>query len=392
MSKNLFKTPWESDYLMSSNGMYCGFNMPKAKKGSDVNTLPEYAWRKAFLVDDYPACPSNWMRSEGRMASYFVGVQKDFGMWLDFNKNNKHKYDVAIVVSVQGVNPITGLPCSDPCLEQYIDTCPKCKEKFGANRYCAKCEVHWPKQNYICTTGQPNGTLWLDGFKAADGVVRQYLFSEETMKGVASNIIGKDRVYAIGLSFFLSKKQKPVQEVPQARGVSNYMINATLGSSSSSSSYSSSASFSKSAKRSKILAKPQFFSPVHTPINWDINNTSQNGGGTASSNYCAPAGAASAASAPDYFESKNDSEGTTQLDFLVASEVSVKQMEVGAGAKINQKIYDDPETLDYWREEPESIIVVNYGMEADIKKILDAGKANRKVKEEGFLQGIPVGN
>ena len=40
--------------------------------------------------------------------------------------------------------------------------------------------------------------------------------------------------------------------------------------------------------------------------------------------------------------------------------VEIKKLEVGAGAKINQSIHDDPEPLDFWREEPEAIICINY--------------------------------
>ena len=165
-----------------------------------------------YLVDKYPACPSDWMRSEGIIKSYFVPVVEGHGMWIDFNENDNNNHHVAIVISIQGINPITGLPCQDAQLEQYIEECPKHKIKFGPDRFCKKCDFKWPKQNYICTTGTPHGNFWLDGFKAANGIVRQYILTAEKMRGVASNIIGKDRVYAIGISFFLSKEKKtPLQ-------------------------------------------------------------------------------------------------------------------------------------------------------------------------------------
>src|SRR5207244_4154404 len=76
--------------------------------------------------------------------------------------------------------------------------------------YCEKCEHNWPPQNYMSTTGQPNGMLWLDGFLDSHGVTRQYIFTEEECRGVASQIIGNERVFAIGIAFFLSKQPKPV--------------------------------------------------------------------------------------------------------------------------------------------------------------------------------------
>ncbi len=127
-------TFFDGDYYMSSNGLYCGINAPPAKTSSSGRELPPYAKCQAFLADDYLRIPKNWMESSGRTASYFVGVPKNHGLWIDLNKNNQHTHEVAVVISIQGINPKTGLPFVDPQLEQYIDDFPKCKSKFKANR------------------------------------------------------------------------------------------------------------------------------------------------------------------------------------------------------------------------------------------------------------------
>ena len=117
-----FNTIWETDYWMHSNDMYCGFNMPpalisqKENKDEYSHQLPPYAKRKFYLSDEYPAVPKNWVPSTGRKTSYFVAVKENQGMWLDFNKNYEHKYDVAIAISIQGINPITGMPCTSAAL------------------------------------------------------------------------------------------------------------------------------------------------------------------------------------------------------------------------------------------------------------------------------------
>ena len=108
-------TVWDYEYWMKSNGMFVGLNTPDALKSEELDqSLPPYMRRAGRLVDKYPASPTKWMKSEGRVASYFVPVTEGSGMWLDFNKNAKHTHDVAIVISIQGVNPLTGLPCKDP--------------------------------------------------------------------------------------------------------------------------------------------------------------------------------------------------------------------------------------------------------------------------------------
>ena len=416
MRKNYkFNTPWESDYWMASNGFYCGFNMVEALKsekgeeGELMHGLPPYNWRKSFLVDEYPASPKDWMLSQGRMTSYFVPIQEGKGMWLDFNKNQDQKYHVAIVVSIQGINAITGLPCKDAQLEQYIEECPKHKKPFGPNRLCEECGFQWPKQNYICTTSTPLGRLWIDGFRAANGAVQQYILTEKTMRGVASNIIGSDRVYAIGVSFFLSKDPKPTpyrdwqnrvfdwfDETPPQGGwgvptgsaenplspITNICVcdNTYDSGGFSKSSCSSSISESNDEEFKNVVSSmvahhamdltrgggtqspiqyacdikgtygnPNFFSPVHTPMNWQ-------------------------APAKRY------------------TQVRTKNMEIGAGASIDQLVYDDTEPLDFWREKPEALLYINYCLEEEAVRIIQQGKVSKKGHPQGFLKDVPVGN
>ncbi len=372
------------DYLMRNGKFSCGFNMPTALEGEDTYSLPPYAKRMSFLVDKYPACPENWMRSEGILKSFFIPVEENKGMWLDFNGCVNLTHHVAIVISIQGINPITGLPCNDPQMEQYIDECPKHKIKFGADRYCKKCDFRWPKQNYICTTGTPEGYLWLDGFRAADGIVRQYILTAEKMRGVASNVIGKDRVYAIGLSFFLSKDKKP-EPITHEITIRDYSGGV-------------------------IYNQPQFFSPIHTPINWDYNwNTISDKCTTGTINYSSssiiPTVSSSGLEFKSIEESKNldwqfeKYENINSIEGVIANstlrsvkKVKIKNLEIGAGAKINQNVYDDPEKLDFWHNEPESIICINYCSENEARKIIEGGIINVEGSKEGFLRDTPVGN
>lgn len=368
-----FNTPWDSDYWMESNGFFCGFNMPDAlksqqeKDGEVMQDLPPYNWRKNYLVDEYPACPHDWMLSEGRLASYFVPIQNDKGMWLDFNKNQDNKYHVAIVVSIQGVNAITGLPCNDPQLEQYIDCCPKHKKPFGPNRLCEECGFKWPRQNYICTTSTPNGYLWLDGFRAANGAVQQYILTEQTMRGVASHIIGSKRVYAIGISYFLSKNPKPVQEKITEQILNN---------------------------------NHYYSSPCHTPIDWTtplikstgdpmfdysstcgINNSTWpiGGGETIGTSICSN----------NICRSQVKSEATVNGTY---ADIKTKGVEIAAGASIRQQVYDDMEPLDFWRDKPEALMCINYCLEDEAIKIIKQGKISKQGHPQGFLKEVPVGN
>jgi hypothetical protein len=421
MNKLQFSSIWESDHLMTSNGFSVGFNMPKAivskKSGEseDSNSLPPYARRKCFLVDDYLACPTDWMRSSGKLTSYFVAIKEDYGLWLDFNKNQNKKYHVAIVISIQGVNPITGMPCTDAYLEQYIDNCPKHNEKFGANRYCEKCGYNWPKQNYISTTGNNVDELWLDGFRTAEGIVRQYILTKEDTKsskrGVASNIIGDDKVYAIGLSFFISKEQ---------RRKSNIINNSDIV-------YKTSATYLDSTNAYDLMY-------IGTPPT--LNNVYDYS--TKSCQAPATPAAAAAAGMDDDFVTKSYtrsrclsldmkkgalnrcklekydgklSESKTEVssnfldiddeisfldnryrEITVENPIKVSKLEVSAGANIKQSVGDDPEPLDFWRKEPEAMITINYCSEEECGNIISLGRIKKTIHKDGFLKGIPVGN
>ena len=79
---------------MQLEGLSVILNMPKALEsrydanGREVEQgLPPYNPRAAFQVDDYPAAPKEWLRSEPGQLSFMVPVVEEYGMWLDFNHN-----------------------------------------------------------------------------------------------------------------------------------------------------------------------------------------------------------------------------------------------------------------------------------------------------------------
>lgn len=211
---------------LTVNGLHCQVNLPKARasrfdgSGQEIDQgLPEYARRKAFKVDDCEKAPGDWKRSDPALkaASYFTAVKPEHGLWLDFNQNNGHAYDVAAIVSIQGVNAVTGQQVKSLALEQYNEVCPVHGGRFAADRLCQACGYKWPAQNYLTTTGA-GYQFWLDGFRAKDGAVRQFVFTEDQSRGVAAAIIGAARSQAIGVAFYLSKAPKP-QPVYRSRSM-----------------------------------------------------------------------------------------------------------------------------------------------------------------------------
>ena len=374
-----------NDYYMTVNGLSVGLNMPSALisqgKGAQETThgLPPYRKRRAFLVDEYPACPEDWMRSTGRIKSYFVPIVEGAGLWLDFNRNSSHGNHTATVVSVQGVNAITGLPCKDAQLEQYRHQCPRHKKAFGPDRLCKECGFKWPKQSYIASTGTPEGMLWLDGFRAEDGVIRQYVFTAQVMRGVAKAIIGGDRVFALGISFFLSKEPRPKVVMENLRGMGLIGNSDDVGSKgiACASAPSSNAMCFTSCNNSGDSAL--YSANVVSHVEAEPDTALYEKHFTGHDKLMSRSVKSFAPSAPMSAVQRS-------------SQVRTKKLEVAAGAKIDQRIYDDPNGLDFWQAEPEGLVVINYCLEEDAKKIIEAGKIDLSGNKEGFLKDAVVGN
>lgn len=427
----------------------CGLHSPEKWQedyngydADDMSNLPNYAPVGVYTVDEYPACPDNWEHGSDIAGSYFASLAEDGALWLDFNGCFDHTHDVAVVLSVQGINPITGqtMVGDNPLrMEQYHKTCPIHGTEFKQDYLCEDCGFKWPGQNYLSTTGTPFGMLWLDGFRTPDGKVRQYIISAEKMRGIAAQVMEKrgedseDRVFAIGVAFYISKDKKPdmpklERKDPQELG---FIGNVGIGS----------------------TTNPMFFSPMHTPGGWSGGKKkygSSNSGGfigfssvsksSSNSNSSSTGGGsdairASSVSIPDSHDGDAVSHscdieltsGSLEIDSFdggdmmsldgamqyAATDITiltgadarakrpemyetvtpvtpVKKLEVGAGALVSQRVYDDPKNLKkYWEETPAGMIYINYCDEETLKKILDGGK--KATKKDGFLDGVQVG-
>jgi hypothetical protein len=408
----------------------CIFNMPE-KIQSEFNdedemshSLPPFAPMDVYPVDEYDACPSNWMNGSDIASSYFVGVEEDKGMWLDFNECFYHTHDVAVVISIQGINPITGQKMVAEKalqLEQYHKKCPIHNVDFKQDRHCDECGFKWPGQNYLSTTGTPEMMMWLDGFRSSDGKVRQYIITEDKMRGVASQMIGDQRVYAIGIAYYLSKHKKPYMLQRPEKG-----------------------SRGCSSQGTGTYQQPMFFSPLHTPQNWNISGGGPTWGGNrvsdsidmnlggpamgGSSVSCSSSSSSSSISSSSpakgflgsmsskKYGSKGGGRGknviraaaaidpadrlrggvqnadgsvTVTPEYSITPVVPVKKLEIGAGALIKQRVYDDPKMMDYWEKEPAGMIYINYCDEETKKKIIDGGR--RADEKDGFLKDVKVG-
>jgi hypothetical protein len=393
--------------FMEVNGLKCQVNLPDAPKGEGTHKLPPHRRIRVHEVDDYPACPSNWMHGSDKAASYFFAVEPGKHLWLDFNENANHPHDIAIVMSIQGVNPITGpLPGSKGKklqMEQYKvgDLCPRHGydeegneildgPRLEAGLFCKECGYKWPKQNYMTTTSCPRGLFWIDGWRADGESIRGFLITAETMKGIAAQTIGDDRVWAIGIAFFLSKEAKPAPPVPER--IERFCCNddAVLG---------ASLDFADSGEMMK--GGPVSYGGTLESLGG--GGAMKGGGGTlraaSSSLYSGRKAMRSRGSSGlGGTETRREASiggpgGQSATRGEPVEEVEVEKLEIGGGAKISQELaHADPKDLDHYESEPAGVLYGNYCTVDDFNKIVEAGARDKENKGEGFMAGLDTGN
>lgn len=354
----------------------CSINLPPALSGEALHALPPFAETEAYPVEAFPACPPNWEKGGPSDKAFFVEVQKGQGLWLNFNGCRQHTHEVAALISIQGINPITGKPVATPAMEQYQ-------------------EGDTP-QNYLSTTGTPHGHFWLDGFRGADGEVRQYVFTEETLRGIASQVIGDARSFSIGVAFFLSKTAKPIV-AQRTRGFSEpFNWGEKLGGN------HGPADFPGDRKGTW---EPTYGGPSKT---WDAKPDMTYGSGkghllrsmTLSTEPELPRsgyshvveesfrGIPGLPGIPDM--DSNQIQETEHTDAFAASLEKEAALEIAAGARIRQQIWRDPQRLDFWEPNPEGLLYIHYVGKTEGTRIRKVGRVG--AKQEGGLEGLTVGN
>ena len=325
---------------------------PKLEDNGNPHRLPPGEKLPVFPISSLPACPESWSRECG---TYVCPINVGWGLWFDFTMNDK--MNTAVVPSVKGMNPITGRPMTGPELESYQERCP----------------VHgyrWPAQNYLTH----ESTLWLDGFRQPDGTVRQFFFTEDDKRDIASIVMGKENTMpAFGFVFYKTKEHRHEPSI-----VYDY----------------------------SILKNYQYHPPIKTVDTWNYTDTTgiwgNGGGGTVTCN-ASPSASDDCEVKAFMLQEENDSldgESFTCNSFnskdksllRANSEKRSVEASVGAGAEIQQDIVRDALGIDGWVDAPSSIIRLYFCFEDQFRHIVESGGVKGiQTKKSGFLQDMPLG-
>jgi hypothetical protein len=358
-SKLMDRLLHNSDTVMESKGFKARLMQAERLRDTGVpNGLPPGTPVKAYQVDALPGCPKSWVGGQG---SYVCPIDRDMGLWFDWTMNDS--LNTGVVASVKGMNPITGQKMESLALEQYDKECPKCKVEFQGDKFCPKCEYKWPPQNYVAS---PN-VLWWDGFRQTDGTVRQFFFSEDESRDIASHVIGKkNTVPAFGFAFYESVERRQAQEI--TRGVGS---------------------------GSSVMSFGSFYgtSTGHTTVYYTPGPYIQTG-------KVFPAG--------DIYPqqtycvcSTSEAEAARGLDMgCLSHEVKTagglmlasKEVSVGGGAEIMQDLVPDTLQVSQWRPEPSAIIRLYFVFAEEFENIVShGGIRDLQGDKAGFMKGLPLG-
>ncbi len=209
---------------MTVNGLICRLHMSpqrnqrfEGRKEVAQKLIPTNP-RIALNVDEHAGCPDEWRHEGHNVGNFFIPAIIGHDFWLDFTPQESHKYHVAAIVSMQGINALTVKWSKGWGLRQYRENCPEHDTPFRTKNFCHECGHIWVPQNYISTNSRgENGqklSFWLDGFVPEPGsVIRQFIFTNDEKRGIASQLEPAPnnpiRTYNIGIAMFLSKKPKP---------------------------------------------------------------------------------------------------------------------------------------------------------------------------------------
>jgi hypothetical protein len=343
-------------------------------EGDIIHGLPPGRPAEVIHLDCLPGAPKDWIRSRG---SYVVPVDVGLGIWFDWRTGGENDVNTAIVPSVKGMNPFTGQKLEALRLESYVEKCPVHAHPFkGPDRLCEKCGWNWPPQNYITSD---SGPLWADGFRQSDGTVRQFFFSDEDKRDIASLVIGKENtVPAFGFGFWSPKNPRLIERHISRDIYYGGCVGQSLG-------------FDDSVVGAPGLngceGVPGFMGVTGTTgptEGYGTNNVSSTSNG-ADNILCYNVGETKGSKISVFYSQESVPAKSIQ------SKKSSRSVSIGAGAKLKQELTKDSLGLDGWKPEPEAIIRLYFVFEEQFRELVGKGIRDLKGEQEGYLKGLPVG-
>ena len=329
--------------------------------GEGEHNLPSGSAIDIFPVDAFENPLTNWLSGPG---NYVVPVDSDWGLWFNWTYNDES--NTAVLLSIKGMNPITGQRSNGFTLERYEEKCPVHNENFKDGLFCEKCNFKWPKQNYV---SYPN-KLWWDGFRTADGKVRQFFFTEDLSKSIPELVIGKeDTIPAFGFAFFKPK----IRRETQAKMFKGSIISPNMIQFGPNTIYMNSIDYHDCTGNAPLTC-----CETKTSSNVFNNALKKRSISKDFLHLFQPE-----------FESDTCNLPLDSVDFKLQKKTT--EVGVGAGAIIKQDLDVDPLKITDWEEQPSSVMRLYFIFEDQFEEIQSKGMKDLIGEAEGYLSNLPVG-
>lgn len=333
---------------------------------TDVVTVDELAHKlppsrglfDSFQVADYH-CPKEWSKD-----GFFISVKEGEPMWFDFRDNFD---ECACLPAVQRLNPITGDPSN-------LDA--------GLTKD--------PAQNYMYLPDQ----LWLDGY-AKDGKVYQFVVTKEGI-GLAVNefVLPKHMQDSHAIAFVFYRAKHPKARAPKVTFIPTPVWHSPAWKTRVRSIRYGSAGFASLAISSpNASSKGIFYNETDASCRSDDStdpemNCIDSDAVNISSNILAVSpGLVTNGGLPDV-----EVPDVEVVDILKeAKDVTIDKASMGMGGRIKQKIVIDPNSIDYYSEQPDAVFTIYMTLPAQFKVIMEKGKRQDHKKKDKFVNSGEVG-
>lgn len=355
--------------VMSYKGYKACIMEAERLKGDHVFQLPPGNPLNIYYANQFKAYPEDWVK-EG---AFVIPVKPEKGLWFDFRMNDHN--NTAVLMSVKGCNPITGLPLSGFHLDRYEKKCPVHNCDFIGERYCKECGYKWPDRSYLS-----QNPLWWDGWMT-EGVIRQFFFTSDMMRDVATHRIGKENtVPAFGFAFYSPKEKRQRNNILR----------------------------SSEKFKSIVIEHETFCSAPPSPMSYEIESPSVSYScsdikGCTLDELPMSKSLSSKSLSPmlgsDLGSGKKCSGFSTKRRITKSvsrakEESIVKKKEsvsIGAGAKIAQELPQDSYGVDTWKDTPDSIMTIYFMFQDEFDELSSKGFHDIEKSNKGILEGIPIG-
>jgi hypothetical protein len=351
--------------------------------GGSVFQLPPGNPIDVFYANQFDAYPEDWVK-EG---AFVIPVKPEKGLWFDFRGNSSN--NTAVLMSVKGCNPITGLPLSGFHLEKYENKCPIHGSDFIGERYCKECGYKWPNRSYLSQS-----PLWWDGWMS-EGVIRQFFFTKNMMRDVATYRIGKENtVPAFGFAFYSPKERRPESNIKRGGGGTKFQFTAQskgIAGGTCCSVPMEEMFLESLCSASEAPLDDMLFESPSTNIYSKTSNCTLDGLSGAKS--CTPNTKMGNKSKKLHSFFSKETEAMRSVNKIEEEPVIEKKetVSVGAGAKIAQELPVDPYGIDTWKDTPDSIMTIYFMFQKEFDELVSKGFHDIDKSNKGILEGIPVG-